>query len=49
MSLHHVKCVANNLACTDLCHARQCKNQKDDFADEEQSYSCDEDFDEEFD
>ena len=39
--------VANNLACTDLCHARQCKNQKDDFADEKQSYSSDEDSDKE--
>ena len=43
------QCVANNLACTDLCHARQCKNQKDEFADKKQSYSSDEDSDEEFD
>ncbi|XP_034023427.1 odorant receptor 131-2-like [Thalassophryne amazonica] len=45
------QCVANNLACTDLCHARQRKNQKDDIADEDQSYSSDDDDDddEEFD
>lgn len=41
------QCVANNLAYNDLCHARQCKNQKNDFADEKQS--SDEHSNEEFD
>lgn len=43
------QCAVKELACTELCHPRQCNNHKEDLPDEEETYSSDEDDDEDYD